>query len=301
MPSFRFRESQKANHITSATILHHISTIPEYTVTRQLTDFWRMAIADMNLNDLLLNGMTVYGPAILGSALLLGGVGVPMPGTLLVLAAGGLARQGVIDWGLALIVGLLGVVLGDSINYAIGRFARGWAQRQLKGSDAEMWRKAQNSFEHGGGLAIYSTRFLLTPLAVPTNLLAGGSGYGFGRFLTYDVAGEATWLLLYGGLGYTFGSQWQVINQVINDYSSWLVPGVMVGVGIYLLVRRQRRSRLSAMDDDGRGGLGEYATTDAARDRSPRISLQFASVLLHRVSTTMWYTIRQSQLTRNRP
>ena len=133
-------------------------------------------MGDLNLTDLLLNAMTAYGPGVLGSALLLGGVGVPIPGTLLVLAAGALARQDVIDWSLALVVGLLGVVLGDTISYAIGRFAKAWAQRRLSLSGSTTWRRAQDRFERGGTLAIYSTRFLVTPLAMPTNLIAGGSG-----------------------------------------------------------------------------------------------------------------------------
>jgi membrane protein DedA with SNARE-associated domain/UDP-2,3-diacylglucosamine pyrophosphatase LpxH len=194
-------------------------------------------MADLNLTDLLLNAMTAYGPAVLGSALLLGGVGVPVPGTLLVLAAGALARQGVIEWSVALLVGLLGVVLGDNISYAIGHFAKAWVHRRLRRSGSAAWRRAQDKFERSGALAIYSTRFLLTPLAIPTNLAAGGSGYDFRRFLTFDVAGEVTWLLLYGGLGYAFASQWQLVSQFISEFSGWLVGGIGVGAGVYLLTK----------------------------------------------------------------
>jgi hypothetical protein len=56
--------------------------------------------------------------------------------------------------------------------------------------------------------------------------------------LTYDVAGEMTWLLLYGGLGYAFASQWQTINQVINDSSGWRVGGVVAAMGAYVLTNR---------------------------------------------------------------
>ncbi len=214
-------------------------------------------MADLNLTDLLLNAMAAYGPAVLGSALLLGGVGVPVPGTLLVLAAGALARQGVIEWSVALLVGLLGVVLGDNISYALGYFAKAWVQRRSRQSGSAAWRRAQDRFERGGALAIYSTRFLLTPLAIPTNLVAGGSGYDFRRFFTFDVAGEVTWLLLYGGLGYAFASQWQLINRFLNEFSGWLVGGIVVGVGVYFLI-----SNFTA-----------------------------SAIVLHKVSTIVWYTI----------
>lgn len=195
-------------------------------------------MTDLNLTDLFLTGMLTYGPLALGLALLVGALGIPVPGTLFVLAAGAFVRQGVLDLFTAAGLGLLGAVLGDSASYAIGYFAKGWVERRFGQSAA--WQKARDTFERRGGLAIYLTRFLLTPLALPTNLIAGGSGYSFGRFLAYDVAGEFTWIALYGGLGYAFGSQWELINQFISDFSGLLVGLVALGAGIYFLIRRRR-------------------------------------------------------------
>jgi membrane protein DedA with SNARE-associated domain len=201
-------------------------------------------MTEFNLTDFFLTGIITYGPPALGLALLLGALGVPVPGTLFVLAAGAFVRQGVIDWATASGFGLLGAILGDSAGYAVGRFAKGWVQRRFGQTSA--WQKSQETFARRGGLAIYLTRFLLTPLAVPTNLIAGGSGYSFGRFLTYDVAGEATWIILYGGLGYAFGSQWESISQFISDFSGLLVGVVALGAGIYFLIRRRRRVQPAA-------------------------------------------------------
>ncbi len=201
-------------------------------------------MTDLNLTDLFLTGMLTYGPLALGLALLLGALGIPVPGTLFVLAAGAFVRQGVLDLFTASGLGLLGAVLGDSASYAIGYFAKGWVERRFGQSTA--WQKARNTFERRGGLAIYLTRFLLTPLALPTNLIAGGSGYSFWRFLAYDVAGEFTWIVLYGGLGYAFGSQWELINQFISDFSGLLVGLVALSAGIYFLARRRRRDGLSS-------------------------------------------------------
>ena len=195
-------------------------------------------MTEASLTDLILTGVLNYGPPAIGLALLLGALGLPLPGTLLVLAAGAFVRQGVLSWATAAGFGLLGVVLGDSASYMVGRFAGRWVQRRFGRSAA--WQKAAEIFDRQGGLAVYLTRFLLTPLALPTNLIAGGSGYPFWRFLGYDAAGELTWIALYGGLGYMFGSQWELINQFISDFSGLLVGLVMVGGGVYLLLRRRR-------------------------------------------------------------
>jgi membrane protein DedA with SNARE-associated domain len=182
--------------------------------------------------------MTTYGAAVLGFVLLLGALGVPVPGTLMVLAAGAFARQGAIDWRAALLIGLLGAVIGDSASYAMGCFANGWVQQRFGQSVA--WQTAQHRFAQRGILAVYATRFLFTPLAIPTNLIAGGSGYNFQRFFTYDVAGEFTWLVLYGGLGYAFGSQWSTLSQAINSYSGYLVGLLAIGIAGYFVIRNLR-------------------------------------------------------------
>jgi membrane protein DedA with SNARE-associated domain len=83
---------------------------------------------------------------------------------------------------------------------------------------------------------------LLTALDVPTNLIAGGSRHAFRRFLAWDVAGRVTWLLIYGGLGYLFSSQWQAVTVLLSAYGLWL--GVAAGAGFLFvqLVRCLRRT-----------------------------------------------------------
>ena len=196
---------------------------------------------DLDLTNLLLNGLSTYGAVLLGIALLFGALGLPVPGTLLVIAAGALVRQETMSGSTALLVGLLGAVSGDVASYVMGRCGTGWIQRRLKDSGA--WRAAQAQFQRRGALAVYVTRFLFTPLAIPTNLIAGGSDYNFGRFLSYDVAGEITWLVLYGGLGYTFGNQWEAISEFVSDSTGYLVAAAAVGMVVYYLIGHQRRQR----------------------------------------------------------
>ena len=131
-------------------------------------------------------------------------------------------------------------MLGDSLSFGIGRFARRTAETHLSASAG--WQRARTLFEQRGGLAIFLTRFLLTALALPINLIAGGSGYRFSRFLLFDLSGEALWLVLYGGLGYLFGAQWELISQFLSDFGSLLLGVVILGGGVYGLTRHYRRT-----------------------------------------------------------
>ena len=192
-----------------------------------------------DLNDLLLSYLIIYGSPMLAGALLLGALGIPVPGTLIVIAAGAFVRQDVLDIYSTPSLGLAGAVAGDTIVYGLGRFARVWLQKRF--GQVTAWQKAEGYFQRRGGIAIYLTRWLFTPLAVPTNLIAGSSGYPFWKFLLFDVSGELTWIVLYGGLGYAFGSQWELISDFISDFSGLLLGIVILVAGVYFLFRLRKR------------------------------------------------------------
>lgn len=196
----------------------------------------------LNLTDFFLSAMTTYGPLALGLGLFLGPLGLPIPTALLVLAAGAFTRQGLMDWSTVLGLGLVVTVLGDIASYALGRCAGGWVLRLVGGRRAAVWQTAQERFRQHQGLAVYVTRFLLTALDVPTNLIAGSGRFAFRHFLAWDVAGRVNWVLLYGGLGYIFGSQWQVLSRAVSIYGVWLGGSVAVGIGVYYLFRRLRQN-----------------------------------------------------------
>jgi membrane protein DedA with SNARE-associated domain len=187
-----------------------------------------------------LSWIIIYGPMTILAVLFLGALGAPAPGTFLVLATGAFVRQGVLDLEWVLPSALLGVCLGDMASFGIGRFARSFIPDRLAGSS--MWQKAEAELAQRGGGAIYLTRWLLTPIAVPVNLVAGSTGYPFRRFLAFDVAGEVTWLLLYGTLGYLFSSQWEAISELISNFSGVLVGVAALGVGVYVLLRIRQGS-----------------------------------------------------------
>ncbi|WP_022953934.1 DedA family protein [Leucothrix mucor] len=197
---------------------------------------------EFETTDLLLTGMLNYGAPILGLVLLLGGMGIPLPGTLMVLLAGAFVRQGLLDGFSTMGIGLACVIIGDCISYGMGYYARNWVNRHFGRSKS--WQSAQEAFQKRGGVAIYLTRFLITPLAVPTNLIAGSTYYPFRRFLMYDLAGEFTWLLLFGSLGYAFGTQWDAINSCIRDSSGLMAGLALVLVGIYFLRRHHNHAKL---------------------------------------------------------
>jgi membrane protein DedA with SNARE-associated domain len=201
------------------------------------------------LTDALLTATLVYGAPALALALLLAALGIPLPATLLLLAAGAFTRQGVLDGPWTLALGLLASVLGDSGSYCLGRCGGTLVLRHMDKQAA--WQRAQALFARRGALAILLTRFLLTPLALPTNLIAGSSRYIYVRFLLVDVAGELIWVTMYLGLGYTFADRWEALSDLAGNVSGLLLGLLALAVGGYILYRyrRGRVTRLTSTID----------------------------------------------------
>jgi membrane protein DedA with SNARE-associated domain len=192
-----------------------------------------------DLNDLLLTSIVTYGAVALAAVFLLAALGLPLPSTLCVVAGGAFIQQGILDPVTTIALGLVGVVLGDTLSYGMGRLLRHPIERRYGQSAA--WLRAEAYFARRAGIAIYLTRCLLTPVAVPINLVAGSSDYPAGHFVAYASVGELTWLLVYGALGYLFGSQWEYVSDLISNASGLLVGLAIAGAGGYALVRWQRR------------------------------------------------------------
>jgi membrane protein DedA with SNARE-associated domain len=133
-----------------------------------------------------------------------------------VLAAGGLAAEGVADPAVLIAVVLLSAVIGDLTSYRIGRWGGSALQRRLgprSGLTVEKVARLERRFERWGGLLILATRCILRGLALPTNLIAGGAGYPVRRFAGFVIIGQGIWSTGLVTIGFRYGSNWRVVAE----------------------------------------------------------------------------------------
>ncbi|HNK64407.1 MAG TPA: DedA family protein [Anaerolineales bacterium] len=186
------------------------------------------------MSDFLLTQVINYGAPLLGVILMLGGIGIPVPGTLLVIAAGAFVRQGYLTWYTTALISIVLVVIGDNISYSIGYLAR--EKILLRFSHTPRWIESEKFFQKWGALSVFFTRFLVTAIAIPVNLVAGTTRFPMNRFLLFDILGEVMWIFGYGGLGYIFGSQWELVNDFISNFG-----GFALGIILFVIGLRQAR------------------------------------------------------------
>ncbi len=193
------------------------------------------------MSEFLLTQVINFGAPLVGLILFLGALGLPIGASVVLIAAGAFGQQGILDIPSAAILGLAGALLGDTLSFGMGYYAKDTVQQRFGNSPA--WKNATETFQKNAGLAVFFTRWLITAIAIPTNLIAGGSGYKYSRFMRYDIAGEVLWIGLYGGLGYLFGSQWELVSDFISNFGGLVLGIVLFGFGTQQALKKQKQNR----------------------------------------------------------
>ena len=184
--------------------------------------------------DSVLELVPKYGLYIVVMSTFLSCLAVPIPSSLIMLTAGAFVASGDLSGFGAATLALVGAVVGDQVGYAIGRSASGVLDR-LRGKAAVMVSKARNLTQTHGGIAVFSSRWLFSPLGPYMNLVTGAAQMNWFRFTIWGVAGEIVWVTIYLGAGYIFASQIEAIASIGSNISGVLAAGIVTfGLGQWL-------------------------------------------------------------------
>lgn len=127
-----------------------------------------------------------------------------LPGDSLLLTAGVLAGAGTLDIGILFAVCLAGPIIGDSVNYWIGRLAGKGIIESGRFVKRDYVDRTAAFFEKHGGKTITIARFFpIVRTFAP--FMAGVGRMNYGRFVAFSVAGTFLWIGLFLGGGYFFG------------------------------------------------------------------------------------------------
>ena len=155
-----------------------------------------------------------------------------LPGDSLLFAAGALAATGAMSVEVLLVSLTAAAVIGDAVNYAVGRRLAhtflddapdsGWIYRVVKRDHV---LRAHEFFERHGGKAIVLARFVpIVRTFVP--FVAGGAKMTYRTFALYNVTGAILWVGICVTAGYLFGN-----IPVVKENFELVVLGI-VGVSV---------------------------------------------------------------------
>jgi len=147
-----------------------------------------------------------------------------LPGDSLLFVCGALAAVGGLS--LPLLIGLLitAAVLGDALNYSIGRRIgpRVWTFEQSRWFNRKAFERANAFYERHGAITIIVARFLpFVRTFAP--FVAGVAAMSYRKFALYNVVGGVIWVVSLTGLGYLIGNlPW------VKAHFSWVALALIV-------------------------------------------------------------------------
>jgi membrane-associated protein len=141
-----------------------------------------------------------------------------LPGDSLLFLAGTFAATGVLNIFLLFIILSLGAILGDSLNYSIGKYLgeRLFLNKGL--IKREYLERTRRFYELYGGKTIIFSRFIPV-IRTFTPFVAGIGKMNYFKFLVYNIIGGLVWVAIFLSLGYFFGT----IPLVQNNFSLFIL------------------------------------------------------------------------------
>ena len=177
---------------------------------------------------------------------------LPLPSELVMPPAGYLAAKGQMNSVLAVGVGTLGSVIGALVNYALALFVgepllRKYGKYVLV--SARSLDRTEAFFRRHGEISTLIGR-LLPVVRHLISIPAGVSRMNLGRFIFFTALGAGLWCAILTYLGWIIGRHGEQVEAVIGTYVhhtllAYILPGVVILLGAYVLWRRRGQSRVA--------------------------------------------------------
>jgi len=176
-----------------------------------------------------------------------------LPGDSLLFIGGAFAATGAMDLGALIVLMLVAAVVGNTVNYLIGR-AIGPAvfNTRIRGLerflDRAALQKTHDFYSRHGGKTIVLARFIPV-VRTFAPFVAGISQMSMRRFQFFNVVGALMWVLLLVLLGYFFGNIpfiRQYLNVIVLIGAAAAIVPVMLG-GLWKMRRGRRTAQRGAV------------------------------------------------------
>jgi membrane protein DedA with SNARE-associated domain len=177
-------------------------------------------------------------------------IGSAVEGDFSLILAGVVAHLGIFPFPYAVGAGALGMLLGDSAWFGIGRF-RGPSLREGK-----LYRRVGPTIDRLaarlGPWELLAARFVYGTKAA-SMVFWGLHDLRWGRFLLIDTVGCLLGSLIFTGLGYLVSGSAAMLLGKVRRVELWLLGVLVVGAVIVFIISRTARHELHLDEDDEAG------------------------------------------------
>lgn len=181
-----------------------------------------------------------YGYLALIVSIFLEGIGIPMPGQSLMIAASIISSEHVMNLSLVMIISWLSCFFGNTCGYLIGYYFEGWLDKKGYISGPKM-QKLQSTIQKYGPACLVVSRFVegmkqFMPLA------CGIAKMPRKEFLLGNALATTIWVAVFSLLtNFTF-EHLSVLSQFYTDhrYVVWSSAALLFSLMIFALLKRKK-------------------------------------------------------------
>lgn len=171
-----------------------------------------------------------------------------LPGDSMLFAAGAIAAMGDMNIFNLLIVVYIAAVLGDTVNYHIGKKLGNkiLEKEDIRFINKEYLKKAQMFYEKHGATTIVLARFIPI-IRTFAPFVAGIGEMNYSKFIPYNIIGGGVWVTLFLGGGYFFGNQ-----PFIKEHFSYvLIAIILISIlpAVIAIIKENRKKGGNENDD----------------------------------------------------
>ena len=163
------------------------------------------------------------------------GVGLFIPGSMMVLISGALATQGYFDIWVLIIVTTSAAVLGDNFNYFLGkRYGARWILQGFWFVGEHHIERGKYFFDKHGAKSVFIGRFLPSVKEI-VPFLAGVLYMRTGVFFLWNLLGSFGWSLAWLFTGYFFAKSLTTVYDMVSRAEKVLLTIAFVAIAVYIL------------------------------------------------------------------
>ena len=186
-----------------------------------------------------------HGYVVLFVSVLAQQLGLPLPSTPFIIAAGALAHSGQLSFTAVLLIACSAALLADLVWFEIGR-RRGTRVLQflcrISLEPDYCVRRTENSFARHGAQTLVIGK-LVPGVSVLATPMAGVYGYSRARFVFFDGLGILLWIGMFELLGYVFSDQLEDVVGYASRFGGLLFVLLAGGLVSYVAWKYLQRRR----------------------------------------------------------
>ena len=170
-----------------------------------------------------------------------------LPGDSLLFVAGAIAAVGGLDLGLLMLLLVIAAILGDALNYSVGRY---FGPKVFSWEDSRFFNRAAFDrthafYEKHGGVTIIVARFMPF-IRTFAPFVAGVAEMSYHKFATYNVVGGILWVVSLSGLGYLIGN-----TAWVKEHFSWVTLAMIIVPALPAVIEVLRHTVFKRKDVTG--------------------------------------------------